>query len=557
MSSTSAKRVELPQSEHPPVPNATQIGKAAENRAIRVSVILNRKTKLDIPSLKGRQLSRAEYAANYGASQEDFDAVRAFADANGLKVDEKKSSLLRRRIELHGSIGAFNQAFGVELNDYEPSGTKQKGARFHAIVGSITVPKELVGSVEAVLGLDNRPIATPKIRLRRNASAAANQDGGTFIPPQVAQVYNFPVAPSGTPGGAGQTIGIIELGGGYNPTDISNYFANTVGIAAPTVTDVMLDGGSNDPTNPNSADAEVLLDIEVAGSVAPGANIVVYFTTNTDQGFQDAISTAIHDTAHNPSVISISWGGPESSWSQTAINSMDTTCQSAAALGISITVAAGDDGSTDGESGNNVDFPASSPHVLGCGGTALTASDGQRQSEVVWNDHASGGGATGGGVSAVFPLPAWQANAGVPASGAIKKKHKEPSAVTSEAAEKAAGTGGRGVPDVAGDASPETGYQILVDGQQEVVGGTSAVAPLWAGLIALLNQQLGRNIGFLNPQIYPLGETPFFDITSGNNGAFSARSGWDACTGLGSPNGQLLLTSLQSSATSTSKPGKR
>jgi kumamolisin len=557
MSSTSAKRVELPQSEHPPVPNATQIGKAAENRAIRVSVILNRKTKLDIPSLKGRQLSRAEYAANYGASQEDFDAVRAFADANGLKVDEKKSSLLRRRVELHGSIGAFNQAFGVELNDYEPSGTKQKGARFHAIVGSIIVPKELVGSVEAVLGLDNRPIATPKIRLRRNASAAANQDGGTFIPPQVAQVYNFPVAPSGTLGGAGQTIGIIELGGGYNPTDISNYFANTVGIAAPTVTDVMLDGGSNDPTNPNSADAEVLLDIEVAGSVAPGANIVVYFTTNTDQGFQDAISTAIHDTAHNPSVISISWGGPESSWSQTAINSMDTTCQSAAALGISITVAAGDDGSTDGESGNNVDFPASSPHVLGCGGTALTASDGQRQSEVVWNDQASGGGATGGGVSAVFPLPAWQANAGVPASGAIKKKHKEPSAVTSEAAEKAAGTGGRGVPDVAGDASPETGYQILVDGQQEVVGGTSAVAPLWAGLIALLNQQLGRNVGFLNPQIYPLGETPFFDITSGNNGAFSARSGWDACTGLGSPNGQLLLTSLQSSATSTSKPGKR
>jgi kumamolisin len=556
MSPTSAKRVELPQSAHPPVPNATQVGKADENRAIRVSVILNRKTKLDIPSLKGRQLTREEYAANYGASQKDFDAVRAFAKANGLKVDEEKSSLLRRRVELHGTIGAFNKAFGVELHDYEPSSAKQKGARFHAIVGSITVPKELAGSVEAVLGLDNRPIATPKIRLRGNASAAANQDAGTFIPPQVAQVYNFPTAPTGTSGGAGQTIGIIELGGGYNPADITNYFANTVGIAAPTVTDVTLDGGSNDPTNANSADAEVLLDIEVAGSVAPGANIVVYFTTNTDQGFQDAISTAIHDTTNNPSVISISWGGPESSWSQTAINSMDTTCQSAAALGISITVAAGDDGSTDGESGNNVDFPASSPHVLGCGGTALTASTGQRQSEVVWNDQASGGGATGGGVSAVFPLPAWQANAGVPASGAIKKKHKESSAVTSEGAKEAASTGGRGVPDVAGDASPETGYQILVDGQQEVVGGTSAVAPLWAGLIALLNQQLGKNVGFLNPQIYLLGETPFFDITKGNNGAYSARTGWDACTGLGSPNGQVLLTSLKGSATSAAKRGK-
>jgi len=535
MSPTSPKRVELPHSVHAPVPNATQVGKADGNRTIRVSVILNRKTKLDIASLKGRQLSREEYAASYGASQKDFDAVRAFAEANGLKVDENKSSLLRRRVELHGTISAFNQAFGVELNDYKPSGTKQTDARFHAIVGSITVPQELVGSVEAVLGLDNRPIATPKIRLRRNASADRTQPAGTFIPPQVAQVYSFPTAPTGASGGAGQTIGIIELGGGYNPADITNYFLNTIGLKAPTVTAMTLDGGSNDPTNANSADAEVLLDIEVAGSVAPGANIVVYFTTNTDQGFQDAISTAIHDTANNPSVISISWGGPESTWSQTAINSMDTTCQSAAALGISITVAAGDNGSSDGESGNNVDFPASSPHVLGCGGTALTASNGQCQSEVVWNDQASSGGATGGGVSAVFPLPVWQANAGVPGSAA---------------------TGGRGVPDVAGDASPGTGYQILVDGQQEVVGGTSAVAPLWAGLIALLNQQLGRNVGFLNPQIYSLGEKPFFDITSGNNGAFSADTGWDACTGLGSPNGQLLLTSLRSSATPTTKRGK-
>jgi kumamolisin len=552
MSPILSKRVELPHSVHAPVPNATKVGQATGNRAIRVSVILNRKTKLDIPSLQGRQLSREEYAANYGAAQKDFDAVRAFAQANGLKVDEQKSSLLRRRVELRGAISDFSKAFGVELNDYEPSGAKQKGARFHAMVGSVTVPEELVSSVEAVLGLDNRPIATPKIRIRRDVSSAATSQG-TFIPPQVAQVYNFPTAPAGASGGAGQTIGIIELGGGYKPTDITNYFANTIGLKAPTVTAVTLDGGSNDPTNANSADAEVLLDIEVAGSVAPGANIVVYFTTNTDQGFQDAISTAIHDATHNPSVISISWGGPESSWSQTAMNSMDTTCQSAAALGITITVASGDSGSSDGGNGNNVDFPAASPHVLACGGTALTASNGQRQSEVVWNDQASGGGATGGGVSVVFPLPTWQANAGVPPASATTTKHETTSAITSEAEKKkAASTGGRGVPDVAGDAAPATGYQILVDGQQEVVGGTSAVAPLWAGLIALLNQQLGKKVGFLNPQLYPLKETPFFDITSGNNGAFSAHTGWDPCTGLGSPNGQLLLTSLQASTTSTS-----
>jgi len=531
-----SKRVELPHSAHAPVPNATRLGQADGNRVIRVSVILNRKTRLDIPSLQGRQLSREEYAANYGASQKDFDAVRAYAQANGLKVDEEKSSLLRRRVELHGAISDFSRAFGVELNDYEAGSAKQDGTRFHAIVGSVTVPEELVGSVEAVLGLDNRPIATAKIRIRRDVSTASNNpDAGTFTPPQVARVYNFPPAPAGTSGGGGQTIGIIELGGGYNPADITNYFSNTIGLGAPTVTDVILDGGSNDPTNANSADAEVLLDIEVAGSVAPGANILVYFSSNTDQGFQDAISTAIHDASHNPSVISISWGGPESSWSQTAINSMDTACQSAAALGITITVASGDSGSSDGATGNNVDFPASSPHVLACGGTALKATNGQRQSEVVWNNQATGDGATGGGVSAAFPLPTWQANAGVPETSS------------------AASTGGRGVPDVAGDAAPETGYQILVDGQQEVVGGTSAVAPLWAGLIALLNQQLGRKVGFLNPQLYPLGGTAFFDITSGNNGAFSAHTGWDPCTGLGSPNGQLLLTSLHASPTSTSR----
>jgi kumamolisin len=307
--SPTANRVELPHSIHSPVPHATVVGKAAGDRQIRVSVILNRKGPLDIASLKGRQLSRDEYAASYGASQKDFDAVRTFAVAHGLQVDPKKSSLLRRRVELRGPVSAFDRAFGVELNDYEPSAANQQASRFHAIVGSVTVPEELVGSIEAVLGLDNRPIATPKFR-RRKAHAAASADAGTFTPPQVAKAYNFPAAPSGTSAGAGQTIGIIELGGGYNPSDLTNYFSETIGITPPTVTDVTLDGGSNDPTNANSADAEVLLDIEVAGSVAPGASIVVYFTTNTDQGFQDAISTAIHDTTHNPSVISISWGGP-------------------------------------------------------------------------------------------------------------------------------------------------------------------------------------------------------------------------------------------------------
>src|SRR6202034_742393 len=252
----------------------------------------------------------------------------------------------------------------------------------------------------------------------------------------------------------------------------------------------------------------------VAGSVAPGASIAVYFTPNTDQGFTDAITTAVHDTTNNPSVISISWGGPEASWTAQVMTALDAACQSAAALGITITVAAGDNGSTDGLTGNNVDFPASSPHVLACGGTSLDANGSTIISEVVWNDLAEGDGATGGGVSNFFPLPSWQANSNVPVSST--------------------GTGGRGVPDVAADADPSTGYTIRVDGETSVIGGTSAVAPLWAGLIALANQQNGVSAGFVNPTIYAASaKKAFRDITQGNNGAFSAGPDWDACSGQG------------------------
>jgi kumamolisin len=249
------------------------------------------------------------------------------------------------------------------------------------------------------------------------------------------------------------------------------------------------------------------------------------------------VTTAVHDTTNKPSVISISWGGPESSWTQQSLTALDAACQAAAALGITITVAAGDNGSSDGGTGNNVDFPASSPHVLACGGTTLEASGATVESETVWNETASSEGATGGGVSTVFALPTWQANANVPASSTS--------------------TGGRGVPDVAGDADPTTGYSIRVDGQTMVVGGTSAVAPLWAGLIAVANQQLGATVGFIQPAIYAAKSAPGFrDITQGNNGAFSAGPGWDACTGLGSPVASKLIPLLAPADLKPKPPSK-
>ncbi len=534
MSPSSPSRITFPKSHRTSHPGATAVGKTNPGHTVTVSVIVKRKSPLDLASLGGRHLSQEEFSQNYAADPASFAQVRAFAHNHGLAVDENASSLARRTVVLRGPASKMEEAFGVQLDDYQ-----QDGKTFHSYTGTLSMPAEHAAPVEAIMGLDCHPIARPHFRIYdhkkkkkpthpKPGPSPTPAQASSFNPPQVAQLYGFP---SGV-NGAGQTIGIIELGGGYNASDLSAYFSG-LGIAEPKVTAVSVDGGTNSPGNPNGADGEVALDIEVAGSIAPGANIAVYFTTNTSQGFLDALTTALHDTNNGPpSVISISWGSEESNYTAQSLTAFDEACQSAAALGITITVASGDNGSTDGGTGNNVDFPASSPHVLGCGGTELIASGTTISEEVVWNDQPQGG-ASGGGVSAVFPLPTWQTNANVPA------------APTS--------AGGRGVPDVAGDASPETGYNVSFDGQNEVVGGTSAVAPLWAALIALLNQQRGSNLGFINPTIYASAENGFNDITQGNNGAWSAGPGWDPCTGLGSPNGAQLATILGSPATGSAK----
>jgi kumamolisin len=255
----------------------------------------------------------------------------------------------------------------------------------------------------------------------------------------------------------------------------------------------------------------------------PQATVAVYFAPNTDAGFLDAITTAIHDTTNKPSVISISWGGPESSWTAQAMTAMDEAFQAAATLGITVCVASGDNGSSDGVTDGtaHVDFPASSPFALACGGTSLKAAADAISSEVVWNDGANGG-ASGGGISGFFALPAWQSSL---------------SAVN--AAGQSVALSMRGVPDIAGNADPETGYQVRIDGTDAVIGGTSAVAPLWAALIARLNQISGKPAGLVNPQLYRA-PSALRDIRDGNNGDFAAAAGWDACTGLGSPNGTAL-----------------
>ncbi|QHN02521.1 S8/S53 family peptidase [Granulicella sp. WH15] len=511
----SQPRVTLPGSERSPFVPAAGTGEPTPHPTaskVTVSVLVRPKQPLDPRTLGqlGTRLTRAAYAKQHGPDPASLQLVRDFAAEYGLTTE---TTPVPHTLHLTGTCAAIQKAFGVQLKQHTIAGRQCRLRE-----GAITLPNELDGHVLAVLGLDTRPQARPHFRVAR--AEAVNT---SYTPVQVGQLYGFPAGATAP----GQTIGILELGGGYRTADLTAYF-KTLGLPAPSVTAVAVDGGKNTPGDANGADGEVMLDIEVCAAIAPGAKIVVYFAPNTDQGFIDAISTAVHDTTHKPGILSISWGGPESSWTKQSTTALDASCQAAAAVGVTITVAAGDSGSSDGGTGNNVDFPASSPHVLACGGTKLEGSGTTITSEVVWNETAADEGATGGGVSTVFPLPTWQQNANVPSNG-------------------------RGVPDVAGDADPSTGYTIRVDGESAVIGGTSAVAPLWAGLIALANQQNGTDAGFLNPTLYTA-PSALRDITSGNNGAYTAGPGWDACTGLGSPIGTAVIEAL---AGISSKPVKK
>ncbi len=534
-------RTVLPGSEKAPLVKPTAEKPAPHAKRIIVSVVVRRKNPLDIKFGKQR-LTHAQYRKTHGADPESVTLVRKFARQFHLKVEPDTPGPERRTLKLSGTIADMQKAFGTSL-----SHQTLDGVTYRVREGSIDLPSDLIGHVVAVLGLDNRPQAHPHFRIKgqRGDTAARKAKGrglakphaGTvsYSPVQIAQFYGFPAGATATD----QTIAILEFGGGYRTADIKAYF-KALGQNAPKVITVSVDGGKNAPSNANSADGEVMLDIEVAAAVAPGATIVVYFAPNTDQGFIDAVATAVHDTTNKPSVISLSWGAAESNWTTQSLNALDAACQSAAALGITITVATGDDGSTDGETDgqNHTDFPASSPHVLACGGTSIQTNGSAITSETVWNDLPTNG-ATGGGVSNFFPLPTWQANAGVPAP-------VNPA-------------GGRGIPDVSGNADPATGYLIRIDGADYVIGGTSAVAPLWAGLIALANQQNGKSAGFIQPAIYAAkAASAFNDITSGTNYigtpvGFKAGPGWDACSGLGSPIAAKVITTINPAA----QPGKK
>jgi kumamolisin len=545
------EHIPLKGSERVAVSGAKVIGAANPDESLQVTVLLRSRAQAADTSAKNNQatdaeksgvesllkqraaerqhLTREQFLAQRGALQEDAHRVEEFAHEYGLSITG--TNLAKGSVTLTGTVAHFSKAFNVELLNYQSPAGSYRGR-----TGALHIPTALDGIITAVLGLDNRPMAKPHFRVHHPAitsHARTTQPAGTFTPVQIAQVYDFPSHANGS----GQCIAIIELGGGFKPKDIQTYFKNTLNMTPPKVIAISVDGAHNKPTgDPNGPDGEVMLDIEVAGAVAPKSTLAVYFAPNTDQGFYDGIAAAIHDSKNNPSVISISWGGPESSWSQQSLTEFNTLLEDAATLGVTVCIASGDNGSTDGVTDNlqHVDFPASSPFALACGGTKLTATNNKYSSEVVWNETAQQEGSSGGGVSDFFAKPAFQSSANVPVS--VNPGH----------------FAGRGVPDVSGDADPVTGYDVFVDGQASVIGGTSAVAPLWAGLTACINQILGKKIGALSSLVYtqiaPVAGT-FHDITNGNNGAYSAGLGWDPCTGWGSPVGSAIVSALTGTKT--------
>jgi kumamolisin len=519
-------RVPVPGSERRLRPGDTRLGDADPQAEVELTVYVRPRAPVDwvdaesarAPAAR-RLVARDDWADAHGAADGDIAAVASFAADAGLTVTDLDST--RRAVHLRGPLQSAMDAFEATIEGRYQAADGLGDYRGRS--GALTVPAGLGDVVTGVFGIDDRPQARPHIRRHAQADPAAS-----FTPVQVAEAYAFPSGATGK----GQTVGIIELGGGFDTTDLRTYFQG-LGLPAPSVTAMSVDGGQNSPGTDQNADGEVMLDIEVVGAVAPDAAIVVYFAPNTDQGFIDAVSTAVHDSTHTPSVISISWGESEDAWSQQARTQMEQILTEGAGLGITVTVAAGDNGSadavTDGQ--QHVDFPASAPHALACGGTSLRASGATIESEVVWND--PGDGATGGGISRQFPVPSYQANAKLPENADTHAP-------------------GRGVPDVCGDADPQTGYVIRVDGADETIGGTSAVAPLWAGLVARLDEQLGAPLGFAQPVLYPLlGTSSFHDITSGSNGSYAAGPGWDACTGLGSPDGTALAAAVAPPGTAT------
>lgn len=572
-------------------PNAaTLLGEVAPGAEMEATVMLKSKaTDLAVDRalrrIKAGQrgfFTESEFIEKFGASEEAMAEVSKFAKTNNLKVAD--ADMRSGRVVLKGTASDFTTAFHTQLNEYRSS----TGITFRGREGALALPETLQRNIEGVYGLDDRPHArnysvsladynkaqaaleaknktrivtdtksgetailgdqnrglpdmtktipdppkageTPpkagEAPTKAGEAPKAAKPGG-YLPNQVADAYNFPKNNMGE----GSTVSIIQLGGGIDLVNEAAYYKQH-GLPEPKI-QVISVGNAPTKTGVNlAADGEVSLDSQIIGAIAPKAQQKVIFAPNSDKGFIDAITRATFpEKGEKPSTsISISWGAPEESWTDQGLKGMSAAFKKAALRGISIFAAAGDDGAVDkAPSGKfNADYPASDPNVTAAGGTRLEIGpDGKVKSEKVWN---SSGGATGGGISQKFDVPEYQKGVDLP------QNPQNPAFK------------GRGVPDISGNADPRTGWKIKVNGVDDVIGGTSAVAPMLAALDARISGEFGRNIGSWNPFLYKSGLSGakfFNDIIGGHNNGYQTIKGWDATTGWGTLDGALFRDAI-------------
>jgi kumamolisin len=558
-----ANYVACTHSTHPHPTNHQRLDAATPGEEITATLILRRNpggTPMhnlawyqQTPFSSIRHVTHNNFAATHGANPDELQKVVDFARANNLEVLEANAA--KRSVKIKGTADQINKAFAVQLHHY----TSPLGA-YHGHEGNPSLPAEIARIVELIVGLDNRPVpakhyltlkaAQPAAASNPTQPAAASSDPPNTVsltPQQVARLYNFPAGD-----GAGQTIGIYEMptsegDPGYDLTDVNATIKAFGGnLKPPTPTDVDIDG----QRNTGQTDGETLLDITVSSAISQGAKIVVYFAGGqTTQNIINALQRMIHPDAGDPApnILSISYGwGPDEDTQYTTdaeFNQMSQLFQDAAHLGITVLVSSGDSGAQIiSNTKAEASYPASDPWVTACGGTTIgnANSDFTKFTEYIWNDSWGSGqnkqsGATGGGVSERFAPPSYQNGFPIPISLDEKKA-------------------GRGLPDLSGPASPLCGYPQVQGGQEGAGGGTSAVAPLYAGLIAIINANLGSPVGFLNPQIYALATTAFREISGppgpannsfGGIAGYPASKVWNACTGLGSVDGAALQAGLK------------
>ena len=468
-------------------------------------------------------LGHDEYVYQFGAVKDEVTLVLDWATSNGLKVEE--TNIDSATTKLSGTAEQFNNIFNISLQT-----VIENNREYITHIGNIIIPTNIDAVVDLILGLDNSMSFSHNAILETTTGPIDSNLISSPTPVDLASAYKFPRAPgSDLVQGNGVCVAIIELGGGWTTQNLTSTFGR-IGQPNPTVIDVSVDGGVNDGGADVNSSGEVMLDIYCVGAVVPAAKIAMYFAPNTYQGFIDTIITPTNDTVNNPSVISVSWGTTDTNWGSVNRNAFEAAFAAAVVKGITVFVAAGDYGvrALSSSATYTVQYPGTSPYVVCAGGTVISINnDYSIASEIPWGT-SGGSTAGGGGVSGIFGIPTWQTgfNSKLYPGGTV-------SALT-----------GRGIPDVSAMATGYTFYYGAGNATGTFVG-TSATAPLLAGMMARLNQLSERRIGFVNSDWYAVRTTAFNDqITGDNHGGnavgYMADTGWDAATGLGSPIGTEL-----------------